>query len=100
MNLCLLLLLVPSTLAFMLPLEFRNQMHDRIEEYAPGSYNHLLNLHGLNEKQENNLNVIELIKFLILLEEAQSSFSKQLIREKPKVKYDTNDRWIATVRLF
>ena len=100
MKLCLLLLLIPSTLAFMLPLEFRNHMHDRIEEYAPGSYNHLLNLHGLNKNQENNLNVIELIKFLALLEEAQSSFAKGLVSEKQKVNYDPHDRWISTVRLF
>ena len=84
----------------MLPLEFRNQMHDRIEEYAPGSYNHLLNLHGLNENQENNLNVIELIKFLTLLEEAQSSFTTRLVSKKRKVKYDPHDNWISTVRLF
>ena len=90
MKLFLLLFLPLSTLGAMLPMEFRQVMHDRIEEYAPGSYKHLLDLHGKvdNAGQGGSLSLMELVRFLTLLEEAQNKFGRGIKRlAKDKVNY-------------
>ena len=87
----------------MLPMEFRQVMHDRIEEYAPGSYKHLLDLD--NAVQGGNLSLMELVRFLTLLEEAQNKFGRG-IKRIAKVNYNdynrdyNNDPYISTIRLF
>ena len=94
-----------STFASTLPLEFRQVIHDRIEEYAPGSYKHLLDLHG---NAGGSLSLVELVQFLSLLQDAHVKFNRGIkpikrltkVANVAKVNYNRNDPWISRIRLF
>ena len=84
----------------MLPLEFRQVIHDRKEEYAPGK--HLLDLHG---NAGGNLSLMELVQFLSLLQDAHVKFNRGIkpikqLTKVAKVNYNQNDPWISRIRLY